>query len=48
MKITRFAVLALRIVLAVAFLLLLLLQVMSLPGQFSHMAAEDPQRGHLQ
>lgn len=48
MKITRFAVLALRIVLAVAFLLLLLLQVMSLPGQFSHMAAEDPQRAHLQ
>lgn len=48
MQITRLAVLALRIVLVVAFLLLLLFQVMSIPGQFAHMAQENPDRAHLQ
>jgi hypothetical protein len=31
-----------------AFLLLALFQVMSLPGQFAHMAAENPERAYLQ
>ena len=48
MQITSLAVLALRIVLVVAFLLLLLFQVMSIPGQFAHMAQENPDRAHLQ
>jgi hypothetical protein len=48
MHITRLAVLALRIVLVVAFLLLVLFQVMSLPGQFAHMAAENPEQAYLQ
>ncbi|VXB75983.1 Putative membrane protein [Arthrobacter sp. 9AX] len=48
MKITSLAVVALRIVLVAAFLLLLLFQVMSMPGQFAHMAAEDPERAYLQ
>ena len=48
MKINRLAVIALRIVLVGAFLLLLLFQVMSLPGQFAHMAAENPERAYLQ
>ncbi|WP_461172205.1 DUF2975 domain-containing protein [Arthrobacter sp. Z1-9] len=48
MQITRLAVIALRIVLVVAFLLLLLFQVMSIPGQFAHMAQENPERAHLQ
>ena len=39
---------ALRILLVVAFALLLLFQVMSLPGQFAHMAAESPQLAYLQ
>jgi hypothetical protein len=47
MHITRLAVIALRIVLVAAFLLLLLFQVMSLPGQFAHMASEDPERAYL-
>lgn len=48
MKITRLAVTALRIVLVVAFLLLVLFQVMSIPGQFAHMAQENPDRASLQ
>jgi hypothetical protein len=48
MRITRLAVTALRIVLVVAFLLLLLFQVMSIPGQFAHMAQENPDQAHLQ
>ncbi|SEP82158.1 DUF2975 domain-containing protein [Arthrobacter sp. OV608] len=48
MKINHLAVIALRIVLVGAFLLLVLLQVMSLPGQFAHMAAENPERAYLQ
>jgi hypothetical protein len=48
MHINRLAVLALRIVLVVAFLLLVLFQVMSLPGQFAHMAAENPEQAYLQ
>ncbi|WP_142063972.1 DUF2975 domain-containing protein [Pseudarthrobacter sp. B4EP4b] len=48
MKINHLAVIALRIVLVGAFLLLALFQVMSLPGQFAHMAAENPERAYLQ
>ncbi|MGX1159939.1 DUF2975 family protein [Arthrobacter sp. SLBN-100] len=48
MKINHLAVIALRIVLVAAFLLLVLFQVMSLPGQFAHMAAENPERAYLQ
>ncbi|KUM32507.1 DUF2975 domain-containing protein [Arthrobacter sp. EPSL27] len=48
MQFTRLAVVALRIVLVVAFLLLVLFQVMSLPGQFAHMAQENPDRAALQ
>lgn len=44
MQFTRLAVITLRIVLVVAFLLL----VMSLPGQFAHMAQENPDRASLQ
>ena len=48
MQFTRLAVIALRIVLVVAFLLLLLFQVMSFPGQFAHMAQENPESASLQ
>lgn len=48
MQITRLAVTALRIVLVAAFLLLVLFQVMSIPGQFAHMAQENPERAYLQ
>ncbi|MGG6379993.1 DUF2975 domain-containing protein [Paenarthrobacter sp. NEAU-H11] len=48
MKITRLAVTALRVVLVAAFLLLVLFQVMSIPGQFAHMAQENPERAYLQ
>jgi len=48
MQINRLAVVALRFVLVVAFLLLLLFQVMSIPGQFAHMAQENPDRANLQ
>ncbi|UEL30494.1 DUF2975 domain-containing protein [Pseudarthrobacter sp. L1SW] len=37
-----------RIVLVAAFLLLVLFQVMSIPGQFAHMAQENPERASLQ
>lgn len=43
----RWAVTPLRIFLAVLFGVLLLLQVMSLPGQFAHMAQESPEMAHL-
>ncbi|MET1155524.1 DUF2975 domain-containing protein [Arthrobacter sp.] len=48
MRKTYLAVTALRILLVVAFSLLLLFQVMSLPGQFAHMAEESPQLAYLQ
>ncbi|MET1086973.1 MAG: DUF2975 domain-containing protein [Arthrobacter sp.] len=48
MKLSGLTVTALRIVLVAAFLLLLLFQVLSIPGQFAHMASEDPERAHLQ
>lgn len=48
MQITRLAVTALRMVLVAAFLLLVLFQVMSIPGQFAHMTQESPERAHLQ
>ena len=42
MSLMHRAVLPLRVVLVVGFALLLLLQTFSLPGQFAHMAEEDP------
>jgi hypothetical protein len=48
MRINSLAVIALRIVLVAAFLLLLLFQVMSIPGQFAHMAQENPEQAVLQ
>lgn len=48
MNATRLAVPALRIVLVVAFLLLIVFQTMSLPGQFAHMAQENPDKASLQ
>ncbi|MFD5276411.1 DUF2975 domain-containing protein [Pseudarthrobacter sp. NPDC058362] len=48
MTATRLAVPALRIVLVVAFLLLLVFQTLSLPGQFAHMARENPNDAPLQ
>lgn len=48
MDATRLAVPALRIVLVVAFLLLIVFQTMSLPGQFAHMALENPDKAFLQ
>jgi hypothetical protein len=47
MPIERWAVPALRTFLVVLFAVLLLLQVMSLPGQFAHMAQESPDQAHL-
>jgi len=41
------AITTLRIGLAGLFALLVLLQVMSLPGQFAHMAAESPDKAYL-
>ncbi len=41
------AVLALRLFLVLLFAVLVLLQVMSLPGQFRHMAEQDPELAHL-
>ena len=48
MYIARLAVTALRIVLVAAFLLLVLFQAMSIPGQFANMAQENPEQAHLQ
>ncbi len=47
MKIENFAVVALRVFLVVLFAVLVLFQVMSLPGQFAHMAKEDPELAYL-
>ncbi|WP_205695630.1 DUF2975 domain-containing protein [Conexibacter sp. SYSU D00693] len=47
MDIERRAVTALRVFLVVLFGILLLLQVMSLPGQFAHMAEEEPDLAYL-
>lgn len=47
MPIERWAVPALRTFLVVLFAVLLLLEVMSLPGQFAHMAQESPDQAHL-
>lgn len=47
MNIERRAVLPLRICLVVLFAVLLLLEVMSLPGQFAHMAETNPDAAHL-
>jgi len=43
----QLAVLPLRALLVGLFALLVLLQVMSLPGQFAHMAKESPDQAHL-
>ncbi|MCT2059055.1 DUF2975 domain-containing protein [Dietzia cinnamea] len=47
MNIERRAVLPLRICLVVLFAVLVLLEVMSLPGQFAHMAETNPDSAHL-
>jgi len=44
---TNLAVTALRILLVVAFALLVVFQTLSLPGQFAHMAAENPSTAYL-
>jgi len=44
---TQLAVTALKVMLVVAFAVLVLFQTMSLPGQFAHMAAEQPDLAHL-
>ena len=41
------AVIALRIVLVAAFVLLVVFQVLSIPGGLAHMAKENPQDAHL-
>ncbi len=41
------AVLALRILLVLLFALITVFQVLSMPGQFRHMAQEDPDSAHL-
>ena len=43
----RLAVVPLRAFMVALFALLVLLQVMSLPGQFAHMAKESPEDAHL-
>ncbi|MET3931985.1 DUF2975 domain-containing protein [Arthrobacter sp. OAP107] len=45
---TNLAVTALRILLVMAFALLLVFQTLSLPGQFAHMAQENPADAPLQ
>ena len=47
MNIERRAVLPLRILLVVLFAVLLLLEMMSLPGQFAHMAETNPESAYL-
>jgi hypothetical protein len=47
MSLEQRAVTPLRVCLVVLFGVLLLLQVMSLPGQFRHMAATEPDLAHL-
>lgn len=46
-QLTDLAVTALRITLVVAFALLVVFQTMSLPGQFAHMAREEPDMAYL-
>jgi Protein of unknown function (DUF2975) len=48
MRKTNLAVTALRILLVMAFALLLVFQTLSLPGQFAHMAQENPADAYLQ
>jgi hypothetical protein len=43
----RWAVVLLRVFLVLLFGVLVLFQVMSLPGQFAHMAQESPEMAHL-
>lgn len=47
MTVGRWALTALRICLAVLFAILVVLETVSLPGQFAHMAAETPDQAHL-
>ena len=47
MQRTQPAVAALKVMLVLAFALLVLFQTMSLPGQFAHMAAEQPDLAYL-
>ena len=47
MERTRLTVTALRILLATAFALLVVLQTLSLPGQFAYMARETPEMAYL-
>lgn len=47
MQTTHLAVTALRILLVLAFALLVLFQSFSLPGQFAHMAREEPDLAYL-
>lgn len=47
MQTTHLAVTALRILLLMAFALLVLFQSFSLPGQFAHMAREEPDLAYL-
>lgn len=47
MQKTHLAVTALRIMLVVAFVLLMVFQIMSVPGQFAHMARENPDMAYL-
>jgi hypothetical protein len=47
MQKTHLAVTALRILLVVAFALLIVFQTLSFPGQFAHMAEENPELAYL-
>lgn len=47
MSLARRAVLPLKVLLVVFFAVLVLLQVMSLPGQFAHMAQQSPELAYL-
>jgi hypothetical protein len=47
MRKTNLAVTALRVLLVMAFALLVVFQTLSLPGQFAHMAEENPAEAYL-
>ena len=47
MQKTHLAVTALRILLVLAFALLMVFQTLSFPGQFAHMAEENPELAYL-
>ena len=47
MRSTHLAVMALRITLVLAFILLVVFQTLSLPGQFAYMAKEEPDMAYL-